>query len=191
MRLAFINSLLDKMIYEPRKIKIAIFLSFCLLLILFGYFFSTSSMSHKLTTIKKSNEELKSKLMERQSQLNNLLKYKQKIAKMGASYGTIKKQLNQQIDVALLVKEIAKAANDNSVEINTIKPLSLNKKSLVVIYPLQLSVNSNYKKLFTFSKDLMNLSYFMVMQNIKIIRLENDYNELNLKALMLIYSVAH
>lgn len=182
-----VNSLLDNIIYKQKRIKIIFFLFSCLLLFLVGYFFTANRLNNKLTIVKQSNNELIKKLTTQQQQLNKLLNYKQKIAKMGIVYEQLKNQLNQKIDIALVIKELAKTAINNSIELNSVRPLPVNKKSLVIIYPLQINANGSYKNFSSFAKDLIDLPYFAILQDIKIIKSEDNYNFLNIQALILIY----
>jgi|GEM_PF-6975151 len=173
--------------YFTVKTKVGMFL----ILLILGVvgIVSNNRLKDELHIATNKQLELQQKINMQNKQLNDFLKVSRENNEL--TYEKIKKQLNATIDMEFFINELMKIANTNFLMVSIIKPLTIFYENSFKIYPLEIVVNGKYKKLVIFINELKKLPYFLVVQKIKINRLENDKDILNMQLLLEIYSNKH
>jgi Tfp pilus assembly protein PilO len=177
-----VRLILDKLNKLDNKIiKIIILVSVFLLIFLIGYLTSTRILKHKLALLLNKHSELNQRLETQ----GNLLKYKDQ-----EKTSAINKIYDKPIDLEFFIGQIVQVATANSIMLVAIKPLPATQEELITIYPLQIVVSGSYLKLAMFTEKLIKaLPYLTVLQEIKITKLEDKNNSLNMQVLLAIYGI--
>lgn len=152
----------------PGLVKGLAILVVCILVLGAGYWFDTQHQISELDTIKGKELELKDSFKAKQLKAANLDAYKQQMADMERSFGTMLRQLPSKTEVAELLVDISQAGLGNGLEFELFKPLEEKPAEFYSELPIDVKVRGTYHDFGSFVSDVAALPRIVTLHDIKI-----------------------
>jgi len=159
---------LKKIGAAPLPVKIAIIVVLCIALVIAGYFFDTTTQIAELDKVTGEEKQLRMIFAGKQAKAANLEAYKQQLAEMRTSFGTLLRQLPNETEIETLLTDISQTGISAGLEIDYFKPEGLRPKEFYSEYPIKLKVTGHYHEFAEFISGVAALPRIVTVQDISI-----------------------
>jgi len=159
---------LKKIGAAPLPVKIAIIVALCIALVIVGYFFDTTKQIAELEKVTGEEKQLRMIFAGKQAKAANLEAYKQQLAEMRTSFGTLLRQLPNETEIETLLTDISQTGISAGLEIDYFKPEGLRPKEFYSEYPIKLKVTGRYHEFAEFISGVAALPRIVTIQDISI-----------------------
>lgn len=159
---------LKKIGAAPLPVKIAIIVVLCIALVIAGYFFDTTTQIEELDKVTSEEKQLRMIFAGKQAKAANLEAYKQQLAEMRTSFGTLLRQLPNETEIETLLTDISQTGISAGLEIDYFKPEGLRPKEFYSEYPIKLKVTGRYHEFAEFISGVAALPRIVTVQDISI-----------------------
>ncbi len=157
----------------PMPAKMALIAILVVGLIFAGYWFDTKDQLLDLDKKRAQEIELKTTFEVRQRKAANLDAYKQQLAEMERSFGTMLRQLPNKTEVAELLVDVSQTGIASGLEFQLFQPSSEIKKEFYAELPIKIRVIGNYREFGGFVSSLAALPRIVTLHNVNLTR-DND-----------------
>lgn len=113
-------------------------------------------------------DELRSELRVKQSKAAQLDAYREQLAEMEESFGTMLRQLPDETDMESLLIDLSQTSVAAGLEVNFFKPGSEQRREFYAEYPIQLRVSGSYHEFGAFVSGLAALPRIVTLHDISI-----------------------
>jgi len=159
---------LKKIGAAPLPVKITIIVALCIALAIAGYFFDTTTQIAELDKVTAQEKQLRMVFAGKQAKAANLEAYKQQLAEMRTSFGTLLRQLPNETEIETLLTDISQTGISAGLEIDYFKPEGLRPKEFYSEYPIKLKVTGHYHEFAEFISGVAALPRIVTVQDISI-----------------------
>ena len=152
----------------PIFIKGAAIVILCALVLFAGFWFDTRSQLDQLGQAQKKEKTLKETFSHKQHMAANLAIYKQQMAEMKRSFGTMLRQLPSKTEIAELLVDISQTGLTNGLNFELFKPEAEVPADFYAILPITIRVTGDYHEFGKFVSDVAVLPRIVTLHNIQI-----------------------
>ena len=152
----------------PLPVKIAIILILCAALAAAGYFLDTTKQKVELEKNIAEEQQLRKIFAGKQAKAANLEAYKQQLAEMRTSFGTLLRQLPNETEIETLLTDISQTGISSGLEIDYFKPEGLRPKEFYSEYPIKLKATGHYHEFAEFISGVAALPRIVTVKDISI-----------------------
>ena len=170
----------------PVPVKAAVIAITCIIVLVAGYFLDTSGQLDVLDRNRKQEISLKSDFETKQAKAANLDAYKQQLADMETSFGTMLRQLPSKTEVEALIVEISQTGLSSGVNFQLFKPQPEQQIEFYAELPIQMKMTGSYHQFGDFVSGIAALPRIVTLHNISINK-EKDSNKLSMEVLAKTY----
>lgn len=170
----------------PAPVKGAVIAVVCIIVLVAGYFLDTSGQLDVLDRNRKQEISLKSDFETKQSKAANLEAYKQQLADMETSFGTMLRQLPSKTEVEALIVEISQTGLSSGINFQLFKPQPEQQIEFYAELPIQMKMTGTYHQFGEFVSGIAALPRIVTLHNIAITK-EKDSNKLSMAVLAKTY----
>jgi type IV pilus assembly protein PilO len=162
----------------PVPIKILVIAVIFLLIVAFGYWFDNKQQLVVLDTAKQREQELKQTFRIKQQLAANYQAYKDQLAEIKQTFGTMLRQLPSTTEVPGLLEDISQAGIASGLTFRLFKPQPEVKHEFYTELPIQIQVVGTYHQLAEFVSKIVGLDRIVTLHDISIARagIETDGN---------------
>jgi len=170
----------------PAPVKGAVISVVCIIVLVAGYFLDISGQLDVLDRNRKQEITLKSDFEKKQAKAANLDAYKQQLADMETSFGTMLRQLPSKTEVEALIVEISQTGLSSGINFQLFKPQPEQQIEFYAELPIQMKMTGNYHQFGEFVSGIAALPRIVTLHNISIQK-EKDSNKLSMEVLAKTY----
>lgn len=152
----------------PQLVKGVLIGVICVAVLGLGYWFDTQEQLAVLERTRKSEITLKKDFETKQAKAVNLEAYRQQMAEMEESFGTMLRQLPSKTEVADLLVDITQTGLASGLEFDLFKPGNASPKEFYAELPIQLVVNGAYHSFGEFVSGVAALPRIVTLHDINI-----------------------
>jgi type IV pilus assembly protein PilO len=153
----------------PTPVKAGVMLLLLLAIVSAGYFYDWSSQLETLESRKKEEERLKQTFLEKKKEAVNLDIYRQQLAEIEQTFGTMLRQLPNKAEMDALVTDINQAGLGRGLQFELFKPAP--RENLYDFYaelPIQVRITGNYHDMGAFASDVAQLPRIVTLDSVSI-----------------------
>ncbi len=150
----------------PMAIKATLIAIVCIIVLVLGYFLDISNQLEELDRNRAQENRLKSDFEKKQAKAANLDAYKQQLAEMETSFGTMLRQLPSKTEVEQLLVEISQTGLASGIEFQYFKPESERKIDFYAELPIKMKMTGNYHQFGRFVSGIASLPRIVTLHNI-------------------------
>ncbi len=154
----------------PPIAKGAVILVLCVAVLGLGYYFDTQNQLDELHRVQADEQKLRTDFETKQAKAANLEAYKQQMAEMEESFGTMLRQLPSKTEVADLLVDITQTGLASGLEFRLFKPGTESPKEFYAELPIQLRVVGTYHQFGEFVSGVAALPRIVTLHDINISR---------------------
>ena len=150
----------------PGLVKGFVILVVCGLVIGAGYYFFTQ---HQIADLERAEQEevrLRAEFERKQAKAANLEAYRQQLAEMKESFGTMLRQLPDKTEVAALLVDVSQTGLAAGLEFELFQPLSEVPKEFYAELPIKLRVTGEYHEFGEFISGLASLPRIVTIHDV-------------------------
>lgn len=140
----------------------------CVAVLGLGYWFDTQEQLAGLERSRQSESKLKQDFEAKQAKAVNLEAYRQQMAEMEESFGTMLRQLPSKTEVADLLVDITQTGLASGLEFELFKPGNASPKEFYAELPIQIVVNGAYHSFGEFVSGVAALPRIVTLHDINI-----------------------
>lgn len=170
----------------PAPVKGAVIAVACIIVLIAGYFLDISGQLDVLDRNRKQEISLKSDFETKQAKAANLDAYKQQLADMETSFGTMLRQLPSKTEVEALIVEISQTGLSSGINFQLFKPQPEQQIEFYAELPIQMKMTGNYHQFGDFVSGIAALPRIVTLHNISILK-EKDSDKLSMEVLAKTY----
>lgn len=152
----------------PAAVRYVIILIVAVVIIIGGYYLIISDQNIELETHQTKEKELRKTFETRAKKAANLEAYKQQLAQMKESFGTMLKQLPSKTEVAELLVDISQTGLASGLEFKTFKPQAERPLDFYAELPISITVTGTYSELGEFVSGVAALPRIVTLHNFSI-----------------------
>jgi type IV pilus assembly protein PilO len=152
----------------PWPVKGVLVLILCIGLGVGWYYMDAEALLLELEKAEKKELGLRKTFEEKQSKAVNLEKYKQQLAEMRQSFGSMLRQLPNKTEVAELLVDVSQTGLAAGLEFELFKPTGEVPKEFYAELPIQLKVHGDYHEFGEFISGLAALPRIVTIHDVKI-----------------------
>ncbi len=134
-----------------------------------GFYYFTQDAIAQLDSVKAKEQPLKDEFKRKQGKAANLDAYKQQMAEMEKSFGSMLKQLPQKTEVADLLVEISQTGLSNNLEFSLFKPSGEVRKEFYSELPVNIKVTGTYHDFGGFATGIAALPRIVTIHNVNMV----------------------
>ncbi len=134
-----------------------------------GFYYFTQDTIAQLDSVKAKEQPLKDEFKRKQGKAANLDAYKQQMAEMEKSFGSMLKQLPQKTEVADLLVEISQTGLSNNLEFSLFKPSGEARKEFYAELPVNIKVTGTYHDFGGFATGIAALPRIVTIHNVNMV----------------------
>jgi type IV pilus assembly protein PilO len=132
----------------------------------------------KIEQLEQEEQELKKTFEKQSRKAANLEAYRQQLAEMERSFGTMLRQLPNTTEVESLLVDLSQTSAANNLKVDYFKPTGEVAKEFYAEYPIDMRVYGKYHELAKFVSDVAALPRIVTLHNISIQPANKDEKEL-------------
>ena len=163
----------------PAAVRYVILLVVAVAIIIGGYYVVISDQNIELEQHQAKEKELRQTFEARAKKAANLDAYKQQLAQMKESFGTMLKQLPSKTEVADLLVDISQTGLASGLEFKTFKPQAERPLDFYAELPISITVTGTYKEFGEFVSGVAALPRIVTLHNFTITPI-GDSDQLNM-----------
>ena len=148
--------------------KMILVLLVCIVWGIGWYYLDAEDLLLQLERVEKKELDLRQSFEDKQAKAANLEKYKQQLAEMRESFGSMLRQLPNKTEVAELLVDVSQTGLAAGLEFELFKPTGEVPKEFYAELPIQLKVNGSYHEFGEFISGLAALPRIVTIHDIKI-----------------------
>lgn len=154
----------------PINAQIILILGISSLIIILGYCWMIQStlVRYKLLQVQEMN--LKADFERKQSQIVNLMEYRQQLHTLNERFMLLLKQLPRENEMPELLEDISKAGRTSGLKFSLFAPHSEIDHGFYVVLPIKIAVEGNYFQLIQFLNYIAKMSRIITLHDFKIER---------------------
>ena len=152
----------------PLPIKIAAIAIIFGAIIFFGYWFINKQQLATIETAKLKEQELKQTFQVKQQLAANYDEYKQQLAVIKQTFGTMLRQLPSTTEVPGLLEDISQAGIASGLTFKLFKPQPEIKHEFYAELPIQIQITGNYHQLAEFASKIVGLDRIVTLHDFSI-----------------------
>lgn len=152
----------------PAAVRYVILLVVAVAIIIGGYYVVISDQNVELEQHQAKEKELRQTFEARAKKAANLDAYKQQLAQMKESFGTMLKQLPSKTEVADLLVDISQTGLASGLEFKTFKPQAERPLDFYAELPISITVTGTYKEFGEFVSGVAALPRIVTLHNFTI-----------------------
>jgi len=152
----------------PAPVKGAVIAVVCIIVLIAGYFLDVSGQLDILEGSRNNEISLKSDFEKKQAKAANLDAYKQQLAEMETSFGTMLRQLPSKTEVEALIVEISQTGLSSGVNFKLFKPNPEQQIEFYAELPIQMQMTGTYHQFADFVSGIAALPRIVTLHNISI-----------------------
>ena len=165
----------------PGLVKGFVILVVCGLVVGAGYYFDTQ---HQIADLERAEQEevrLKKEFEKKQAKAANLEAYRQQLAEMKESFGTMLRQLPDKTEVAALLVDVSQTGLAAGLEFELFQPLGEIPREFYAELPIKLRVTGEYHEFGEFVSGLASLPRIVTIHDV-VMQPKGDVMELQATA---------
>jgi type IV pilus assembly protein PilO len=152
----------------PISLKLSILLLIFMIVIGLGLFYDTNDQLAQLEKHERKENELKDEFRIKANRAAKLNLYKEQLADMRVSFGTLLRQLPEKTDVESLLVDISQTGLASGLEVKKFKPGVEEKKGFYAELPIALEVSGSFHQLASFISGIAALPRIVTISNLKL-----------------------
>lgn len=152
----------------PPVAKGAVIAVLCVLVLFAGYWFDTQDQLNQLDKARQKEATLKRDFEAKQARAANLDAYKQQMADMKESFGTMLRQLPSKTEVADLLVDITQTGLSSGLHFDLFKPGKEHPKDFYAELPIEIKVQGGYQNFGKFVSGVASLPRIVTLHDIHI-----------------------
>jgi len=170
----------------PNPVKAAVIAVLCIIVLIAGYFLDISGQLEVRERSQKQEVTLKGDFETKQAKAANLEAYKQQLADMETSFGTMLRQLPSKTEVEALIVEISQTGLSSGVNFQLFKPNAEQQIEFYAELPIEMKMTGSYHQFGEFVSGIAALPRIVTLHNISI-KKGKDSNKLSMEVLAKTY----
>jgi type IV pilus assembly protein PilO len=152
----------------PISLKLSILLLIFMIVIGLGLFYDTNDQLAQLEKHERKENELKDEFRIKANRAAKLNLYKEQLADMRVSFGTLLRQLPEKTNVESLLVDISQTGLASGLEVKKFKPGVEEKKGFYAELPIALEVSGSFHQLASFISGIAALPRIVTISNLKL-----------------------
>jgi type IV pilus assembly protein PilO len=152
----------------PISLKLSILLLIFMIVIGLGLFYDTNDQLVELEKHERKENELKDEFRIKANRAAKLSLYKEQLADMRVSFGTLLRQLPEKTDVESLLVDVSQTGLASGLEVKKFKPGVEEKKGFYAELPIALEVSGSFHQLASFISGIAALPRIVTISNLKL-----------------------
>ena len=152
----------------PISLKLSILLLIFMIVIGLGLFYDTNDQLAQLEKHERKENELKDEFRIKANRAAKLNLYKEQLAEMRVSFGTLLRQLPEKTDVESLLVDVSQTGLASGLEVKKFKPGVEEKKGFYAELPIALEVSGSFHQLASFISGIAALPRIVTINNLKL-----------------------
>jgi type IV pilus assembly protein PilO len=152
----------------PISLKLSILLLIFMTIIGLGLFYDTNDQLTQLEKHERKENELKDEFRIKANRAAKLNLYKEQLADMRVSFGTLLRQLPEKTDVESLLVDVSQTGLASGLEVKKFKPGVEEKKGFYAELPIALEVSGSFHQLASFISGIAALPRIVTISNLKL-----------------------
>jgi type IV pilus assembly protein PilO len=152
----------------PISLKLSILLLIFMIVIGLGLFYDTNDQLAQLEKHERKENELKDEFRIKANRAAKLNLYKEQLADMRVSFGTLLRQLPEKTNVESLLVDISQTGLASGLEVKKFKPGIEEKKGFYAELPIALEVSGSFHQLASFISGIAALPRIVTISNLKL-----------------------
>jgi type IV pilus assembly protein PilO len=152
----------------PISLKLSILLLIFMTIIGLGLFYDTNDQLAQLEKHERKENELKDEFRIKANRAAKLNLYKEQLADMRVSFGTLLRQLPEKTDVESLLVDVSQTGLASGLEVKKFKPGVEEKKGFYAELPIALEVSGSFHQLASFISGIAALPRIVTISNLKL-----------------------
>jgi type IV pilus assembly protein PilO len=152
----------------PISLKLSILLLIFMIVIGLGLFYDTNDQLAQLEKHERKENELKDEFRIKADRAAKLNLYKEQLADMRVSFGTLLRQLPEKTDVESLLVDVSQTGLASGLEVKKFKPGVEEKKGFYAELPIALDVSGSFHQLASFISGIAALPRIVTISNLKL-----------------------
>ena len=152
----------------PISLKLSILLLIFMTIIGLGLFYDTNDQLAQLEKHERKEHELKDEFRIKANRAAKLNLYKEQLADMRVSFGTLLRQLPEKTDVESLLVDVSQTGLASGLEVKKFKPGVEEKKGFYAELPIALEVSGSFHQLASFISGIAALPRIVTISNLKL-----------------------
>jgi len=152
----------------PISLKLSILLLIFMIVIGLGLFYDTNDQLAQLEKHERKENELKDEFRIKANRAAKLNLYKEQLADMRVSFGTLLRQLPEKTNVESLLVDVSQTGLASGLEVKKFKPGVEEKKGFYAELPIALEVSGSFHQLASFISGIAALPRIVTISNLKL-----------------------
>ena len=152
----------------PISLKLSILLLIFMIVIGLGLYYDTNDQLAQLEKHERKENELKDEFKIKANRAAKLELYKEQLADMQVSFGTLLRQLPEKTDVESLLVDVSQTGLASGLEVKKFKPGIEEKKGFYAELPIALEVSGSFHQLASFISGIAALPRIVTISNLKL-----------------------
>lgn len=152
----------------PRAGKIFFATLIFILVLVGGYFVMVSDAQMRLASVVQKEDTLKKEVEKKSYQVANLRPYKEQLAEMEETFGTLLKQLPKDTEVPGLIDDISATALGAGLKLNAINPEAMIRTEFYNELPISIEVQGGYHEMGAFVSGVAALPRIVTLHDFAI-----------------------
>jgi len=150
----------------PGLVKGVVVLAACAVVAGAGYYLDTQEQVGDLKRVQQEELRLRQEFEKKQAKAANLDAYRQQLAEMEESFGTMLRQLPDKTEVAALLVDVSQTGLAAGLEFELFQPLGEIPKEFYAELPIKLKVTGEYHEFGEFISGLASLPRIVTIHNV-------------------------
>lgn len=152
----------------PTFAKVGAVVMLCAAVLGAGFWVDTRGQLDELDVAKKKEQELKTDFEAKQHKAANLETYREQMAEMKRSFGTMLRQLPSKTEIAELLVDISQTGLSNGLEFELFKPDAEKPAEFYAELPIKIKVTGDYHEFGNFVSGVAQLPRIVTLHDITI-----------------------
>lgn len=152
----------------PNFAKVGAIVILCGAVLGAGFWVDTRGQLDELDGLHKKEEELKTDFQTKQHKAANLTVYREQMAEMERSFGTMLRQLPSKTEIAELLVDISQTGLSNGLQFDLFKPDAEKPAEFYAELPIKIKVTGNYHEFGSFVSGVAQLPRIVTLHDITI-----------------------
>lgn len=157
----------------PAAPKIAALASIFIVILVAGWWFLWADQLQDLETREREEASLKQQFLEKKKQAVNLDLYREQLAEIDRSFGSLLKQLPNKSEIDALLIEVNQAGLGRGLQFELFRPGQEQVKDFYAELPVAVKINGAYHDFGAFAADIAKLPRIVTLNNIAIAPLKD------------------
>ncbi|PSV45756.1 type 4a pilus biogenesis protein PilO [Photobacterium indicum] len=167
----------DEITEWPRGPQSVVALLLSLVVVAVGYWYWLTPLQAELAQLKQTEVELRSRVINRASQVAALPTVKQQIDELNKRYQTVIVQLPVERELASLLSDINDIGVNNGLEFQGIQWADRIEKAQYHELPLNMQLTGNYEQIGQFAASIAHLPRIVTLKNVDLKVTEHGQNK--------------